>query len=177
MTTLDKSKKTHIKLGFSHIETIEIVKYMNALLANYHVHYQKLRNFHWNVEGPDFFELHVYFENQYNDTKVNIDDIAERIRVFGKRPLSTMQEYLDSAEIKEINKQCAPYEMVQEILADYEILLSDMMNITNAANENGDAGTIDMMTTFIKKLEKNHWMLKSWLKNPEKNYSKDSNLY
>ncbi|MFT6134972.1 MAG: starvation-inducible DNA-binding protein [Cyclobacteriaceae bacterium] len=175
MSTVNKSKKTHIKLGFSHIETVEIVTYMNELLADYHVHYQKLRNFHWNVEGPDFFELHENFENQYNNAKVNIDEIAERIRVFGKRPLSTMQEYLNSARIKESTKEYAPYEMVQEILVDYEILLSDMVNITNSANDNGDAGTIDMITSFIKKLEKNHWMLTSWLKNPTEKSSTRTN--
>jgi starvation-inducible DNA-binding protein len=45
---------TYKKLGFEKEETEEIVEALNLLLANYHVHYQKLRNFHWNVEGPDF---------------------------------------------------------------------------------------------------------------------------
>src|SRR6056297_1340775 len=92
---------THSKLGFSEEETKDVVTTLNKLLANYQVHYQKLRNFHWNVEGKDFFELHEQFEEEYDAVKLQIDEIAERIRVFGKKPISTMQGYLDAAEIKE----------------------------------------------------------------------------
>ena len=92
MTTPKTPLRTFAKLGFSHLETAEIVLNLNKLLANYHVHYQKLRNFHWNVEGPEFFELHQKFEEQYNEVKVNIDDIAERIRIFDKKPMSTLSE-------------------------------------------------------------------------------------
>ena len=91
--------KTYKKLGFSNEETQELVDHLNKLLANYQVHYQKLRNFHWNVEGPDFFDLHEQFEIEYDAVKAQIDEIAERIRVFGANPISTMQGYLDVAEI------------------------------------------------------------------------------
>ena len=63
METLTRNKKSYKKLGFTYLETAEIVVALNQLMANYHVHYQKLRNFHWNVETQDFFELHVEFEN------------------------------------------------------------------------------------------------------------------
>ena len=55
------------------METAEIVVSLNTLLANYQVFYNKLRNFHWNIEGPEFFELHEEFENEYNTVKENID--------------------------------------------------------------------------------------------------------
>lgn len=88
METLTKKtntspKKTYRKLGFTYLETAEIVVHLKELIANYIVHYHKLRNFHWNVDGADFFELHQEFENEYNVVKENIDVLAERIRVFG----------------------------------------------------------------------------------------------
>ena len=153
------------KLGFTHLETAKIVEALNKLLANYHIHYQKLRNFHWNVEGAGFFELHQKFEEQYNEVKINIDEIAERIRIFGKKPISTLSEYLKISEIKEVYEPLTAYQMVQEELKDFEILLSFMMDVNDAANKIGDAGTVDMMITFIKKLEKKHWMFTAWLKN------------
>lgn len=63
-------------------KTDTLVNKLNALLANYHVFYQKLRNFHWNVKGDDFFDQHEKFEQYYDTTKLNIDVIAERIRVW-----------------------------------------------------------------------------------------------
>ena len=69
-------KKTYKKLGFTALETVEIVQSINILIANYHVHYQKMRNFHWNVTGKDFFELRQLFEIRYDEAKSHIDELA-----------------------------------------------------------------------------------------------------
>ena len=54
-------------------------KELNVLLADYHLYYQKLRNFHWNIVGKHFFDLHEKFEEMYDDAKLKVDEIAERI--------------------------------------------------------------------------------------------------
>jgi len=77
------------------------VNALHAILANYNEHYQKLRNFHLNVKGPDFFDFHEKFEEQYDASKIAIYEIAERVSVFGGTPFSTMFDFLDNAEIKE----------------------------------------------------------------------------
>ena len=134
------------------------MKALNDLLANYHVHYQKLRNYHWNVKGPDFFDIHEKFEEQYNEAKLNIDEIAERVRVFGYTPMSTLKEYLDSSEIKETSTDLSGLEMVTEILNDFEILLSYLVDAADAALEIGDVGTQTIINGFIRGIEKKHWM-------------------
>ncbi|MEO9965425.1 MAG: DNA starvation/stationary phase protection protein [Reichenbachiella sp.] len=163
-----KLKKTttrmYTKLGYTKLETAEIVEGLNRLLANYSVHYQKLRNFHWNVRGGDFFEIHERFEDQYNFAKKAIDEIAERIRVFGQTPLSTMRDYLETSEIKESGTDLTAMEMVQEILKDYEILLEFMFNSIEEAIDKGDSGTEDLIKGFVKQIEKNHWMLTAFSK-------------
>jgi starvation-inducible DNA-binding protein len=138
---------------------------MNNLLANYSVHYQKLRNFHWNVKGADFFDVHEQFEIQYNYVKVAIDDVAERIRVFGQTPLSTMRGYLEASEINESTTDLTSHEMVNEILDDYNILLEKMFRVIELSIENGDSATEDMMKGFIKQTEKYHWMLTAFSHN------------
>ena len=158
-------KRAFARLGYSKMETVELIDALNKLLANYSVHYQKLRNFHWNVKGADFFDVHEQFENQYNDAKVAIDDIAERIRVFGQTPLSTMREYLESSEIKESGTDLAAMEMVKEIIKDYEVLLEYMFNVIEMAIEHGDSGTEDMVKGFVKFTEKNHWMMTAFSQN------------
>ncbi len=159
---VSKTKKSFVKLGYTKLQTAEITDSLNQLLANYSVHYQKLRNFHWNVKGADFFDVHEQFEEQYNDVKVAIDDIAERIRVFGQTPLSTMREYLDAAEIKESGTDLTSMEMVKEIIRDYEVLLEYMFKVIEYAIDNGDSGTEDMVKSFVKKTEKNHWMMSAF---------------
>jgi starvation-inducible DNA-binding protein len=151
----------HTKLGFSEEETKEVIDALNKLLANYQVHYQKLRNFHWNVEGKDFFELHDQFELEYDAVKLQIDEIAERIRVFGKKPISTMAGYLQTSEIKEASEDVDSDKMVEEILKDFEILFSFLIETIEAAGEIGDSATEDMATGYLKRLEQRHcyWCL------------------
>ncbi len=159
----DKKMRSFARLGYSKIETVELVTSMNVLMANMSVHYQKLRNFHWNVKGEDFFDIHEQFENQYEFMRVAIDDIAERIRVFGQTPMSTMAEYIDHADINEARTDLSSDEMVTEIINDYETLLEHMFGTLETAIEHGDSGTEDMIKGFIKIIEKNHWMMSSFM--------------
>ena len=80
-----------------------VVDHLNDLLANYHIHYQKLRGCHWNVKGASFFTLHLKFEELYTQALLTIDELAERILTLGKPPYSTFNEYIKTSEIKEIN--------------------------------------------------------------------------
>ena len=164
-TQLDNrmAKAKPVKLGWTTRETEKISHALNELLANYSVHYQKLRNFHWNVKGSDFFDLHEQFEMQYNEALQHIDDIAERIRIFQETPLSTMKEYLETSEIKETSAQLASDLMVREILSDYRILLEHMFSVVEIAAGQNDSGTEEMIKAFIHHIEKHHWMLSAFL--------------
>jgi len=164
MEAIKAKNKTFKKLGFTYLETAEIVVSLNTLLANYQVFYNKLRNFHWNIEGPDFFELHEEFENEYNTVKENIDIVAERIRVFGVKSNFTLKKTLELSKIKEQEKNLSALEMVREVMHDYEILHDNMLDGVNAALETGDVVTENMLTGFMTELEKRHWMFTSYLK-------------
>lgn len=150
-------------LGFSQEETTTLVQSMNELLANLQVHYQKLRNFHWNVTGSDFFDVHELMEAEYTEVITEIDEIAERIRVFGSTPLSTLKDYLDVAEIEEEGTDLSAKEMVQSILNDFEILFSFMIDVIDTAAEMGDISTNDLITGFMRRREKMHWMLSAFI--------------
>jgi len=159
MTT---KEKIHQKLGFNNKETSRLVDEINFLLASYHVHYQKLRNFHWNITGADFFELHEKFEELYNFSKTNIDDLAERIRVFKKKPLARLDEYLKYSKIDEPIGEPSASEMVDSVLSDFEILLSQMISTLDIANEIGDVSTIDLLNSMVKQTEKYYWMFTAY---------------
>jgi len=158
------TKKSFKKLGFSYLDTAEIVVNLKQLLADYQVHYHKLRIFHWNVEGGDFFELHEEFEKEYNTVKERIDIIAERIRVFGQNPAMTLQEIAKSSKIKETKSFETSRDMVKDVLKDFGILHENLLEAIDSSLSIGDVATEQMLTDFIRDLEKRHWMFNSWMK-------------
>ncbi|QDH80745.1 DNA starvation/stationary phase protection protein [Echinicola soli] len=161
---ITSEKRVFKKLGYNAEESEKIVKSLNKLLANYHVHYQKLRNFHWNVTGGDFFDLHEKFEELYTESFENIDLIAERIRIFGMTPLSLIKEYLEHSDITEVGTDLSSDKMVKEVLKDFEILAENMNECAESVAELGDSATEDMLIAMIKSIELHHWMLTSFLK-------------
>jgi len=162
---IEKKQKSFRKLGFTYLETAEIVVALKELFANYHVHYHKLRNFHWNVESQDFFELHQEFENEYNKVKERIDIIAERIRVFGLKPSITIEETIEVSDILQVKSEhMEATDMVQEVLKDYDILHDKMLDVLNASLEAGDTVTEQIITEFMRDLEKRNWMFTAWSK-------------
>ncbi len=157
-------EKTFDKLGFNQEEAGEIVGALNLLLANYAVVYQKIRNYHWNVVGEDFFEIHEKLEEEYLDTAAAIDEIAERVRILGFRPLSTLAEFLEHAEIEEPTGTVKSDDMIPDMLNDYQILLSFMIDVADVATEFGDLGTETLMRNMVTRLEKKNWMFSSYTK-------------
>ena len=149
-------------LGFNKEKVHDVVADLNILLANYQVYYQNLRNFHWNVKGENFFELHAQFELLYNDARVKIDEIAERILTLRHTPLSRMTDYLDVAEVAESIPLDKDRKMVAAILKNHKILIQNLRNLIANAGKASDEGTIDMAGSFLENLEKKSWMLDAW---------------
>ena len=158
-----ETRKRH-SLHWSAQDRTRIVDSLNTLLANYQVHYQKLRNYHWNVTGGDFFDIHEQLELQYTEAQANIDLIAERVRVFRERPLSTYAEYLKQSTLKEDATVPPSDKMMKNILADYITLLDLMCDTVDITLELSDSGTERMVKGFIEQLEKHHWMLSAFNK-------------
>lgn len=148
-------------------KVLPVVTELNVLLADYHVYYQKLRNFHWNILGKNFFDLHKRFEEMYNDTRVKIDEIAERIVTLKYHPISKLSDYIDVSKIKESSPLLTDDEMVAEIIADHKIILEQLYKIIDKAEKAKDEGTIDMIGAYIRELEKSTWMLNAWSKETE----------
>lgn len=150
----------YLKLDKS--KTEKTVFELNVLLADYHLYYQKLRNFHWNIVGENFFDLHNKFEELYNDAKIKIDEIAERILTLRSQPLSNLSQYLDISNIKESDSDLKDRQMIDALLKDHAPLLEQMRKVLDIAEDGGDEGTVDMIGAYIRELEKTSWMLDAW---------------
>ncbi|MCZ2845602.1 MAG: DNA starvation/stationary phase protection protein [Candidatus Bathyarchaeota archaeon] len=143
-------------------KTEKTVEELNVLLADYHLYYQKLRNFHWNIIGQNFFDLHEKFEELYDDAKLKVDEIAERILTLRFQPTSNYSDYLKKSNLKESSSDLSDGEMVSILLEDHGKILRQMTKVIETADKNGDEGTIDMIGAYIRELEKTSWMLDAW---------------
>jgi starvation-inducible DNA-binding protein len=150
-------------LGLPKEQTEVIVENLNTLLANFQVYYQNLRGLHWNIRGKRFFDLHVKFEELYNDSQLKIDMIAERVLTLGGVPLHTFEDYLAHNGIK-VGKHISKDEIaVQLIVQSLSDLLVIERKILHLSDEIADEGTNSMMSDFIKEQEKTIWMMNAWL--------------
>ena len=149
-------------LGLDRKDVAKTVDQLNDLLSNYHLYYQNLRNFHWNVDGENFFDLHEEFENLYDDAREKIDEIAERILTLRLRPVSTMSAYLNRAAIEEAEVTTDEHYMVDTVLENHRIIIDNMRQVMRAADKVEDEGTLDMIGGFLAEIEKSSWMLDAW---------------
>lgn len=152
------------EISLNETEVKPVVDLLNDYLANYHIHYQKLRGCHWNVKGQNFFTLHVKFEELYTNAQVTIDEIAERVLTLGKPPHSRFSDYITESKIQEINTiGMVDLDMVNALLDDMSALIEIEREILDATAAAGDDGSNDMVNRFMQFKEKNTWMLRSFL--------------
>ncbi len=142
----------------------KVIDGLNGLLADSTVFYQKLRHYHWNVEGRHFFELHAKFEELYTKWADTIDEIAERILTVDATPLHTLKGMLGKASLKEDESIPAAPAMVDAIMADLEALHVSAMKVIDAAEAADDRGTANLLDEVNDGIEMDIWMLKAWKK-------------
>jgi len=150
-------------VGLDSSKSLELSSKLNDLLANYQIFYMNVRGFHWNIKGNNFFELHLKFEELYNDLLLKVDEIAERILTLGEIPLHSFSDYINISEIKEAKNLTEGLKCVDSILSSLKILLSKQRNILSLSQENNDEGTASLISDYIRQQEKLVWMYSSYL--------------
>lgn len=134
---------------------------LNQFLADLNIFYRKLQNYHWNIQGKDFFQVHAKLEELYNEINTSIDEIAEHILILGGQPLGTLKDYLEISKIKEPeNKKVKSEEIYNNLINDYETLLKCAIEIKQSAEEHNDYATSALIDNYILSYGKYIWMLK-----------------
>ncbi len=153
-----------LSIGISESNRDSIVKILNAVLADEYVLYTKTRNYHWNVAGPQFNDLHKFFEAQYEALNEVVDDVAERARALGGKAFGTLAEFAQHTRLKEQpGKQPAALTMVANLQADHEAMIRALRaDLETVMEKHNDAGTSDFLTGLMEKHEKMAWMLRSF---------------
>lgn len=151
------------QIGLPAESSLNLSKELSTLLAHYSVFYQNVRGFHWNIQGKNFFELHLKFEELYNDLLLKIDEIAERLLTLGYSPTHRFSEYLQTSAIEETTMITDGSVAVESILEAFKSLLILQRKIQTMAAEAGDEGTSAMMSDYIREQEKLVWMYTAYL--------------
>lgn len=141
-----------------------LVNALNKTLANLHVMTVKLHNYHWNVQGLQFFSIHNMTEGYYDHFFKLYDDVAERILQLEAKPLATVKEYLANATItEETGSSFDARQVLESVLADFKTFLADAKALSKLAEDADDAPTGMLVDDIVAWLEKQIWMLRSSL--------------
>lgn len=137
-----------------------ILKELNQFLADLNVFYRKLQNYHWNIEGKDFFVIHSKLEEYYDEINESIDEVAEFILTKNGQPLGTMKDYLEITKITEAENKKVNSELVfNELINDFSYLLKNVKAIKKQAEKENDDVASTFMDEFIADYSKKLWML------------------
>ena len=137
---------------------------LNNLLADEYVLYTKTRNYHWNVTGGNFQELHKFFESQYEKLDEIIDDVAERVRALGHWSLGTLKDMVKLARLNEDIQASSASEMLKNLLDDHETIIRILREDITAVNDKySDLGTADFLTGLMEDQEKMAWMIRAYI--------------
>jgi len=150
-------------IGMTDKDRDGVVKALTALLADEYVLYTKTRNYHWNVVGPHFSDLHKFFESQYEELDDIVDEVAERARAVGGHAIGTLQEFTQHARVKEhpAHYPASP-EMIADLLGDHETIIRQLReDVQMTAEKYHDVGTSDFLTGILEQHEKMGWMLRA----------------
>ena len=139
-----------------------LINQLNQNLADVQVLYVKLHNYHWNVKGPQFFEIHTLTEEYYNYFAQQYDGIAERILQIEGKPLTTMKSYLKESKIKEDEKTSFKVlEVLKSLIKDFTYLKKEFKKTSKMAEELDDLTSQTLADDNVLWLEKAIWMLKA----------------
>lgn len=155
--------KSTTQIGLDTRLTEKLAASLNNLLANYQIFYMNARGFHWNIKGEKFFELHLKFEELYNDLLLKIDEIAERILTLGYTPVHSYSQYIKTSKIQERNNVTDGTVAVEYVLSGLKTLIVKERELLSMSAKADDEGTNALMSDYIRAQEKLVWMYSAFL--------------
>ncbi len=150
-------------IGLDTVQSQALAAELNNLLASYQILYMNVRGFHWNIRGNQFFELHLKFEEIYNDLLLKVDALAERILTLDGVPLHSFSDYIKVSAIPEQKGLHDGRACVESLLESFRELLVAQRRILGQAADAGDEGTASILSDYVQQQEKLVWMLRAYL--------------
>jgi starvation-inducible DNA-binding protein len=150
-----------IDIGINETDREAIALGLKCLLADSYTLYLQTHNFHWNVTGPQFRELHLMFEEHYTELAIAVDDIAERIRTLGVAAPGTYKAFSQMSEIKEVDGVPDASEMVALLTQGHEQVVKTCRKVLKVAQDADDESSAALVSDRMRVHEKTAWMLRA----------------
>ena len=150
-----------MNIGIAPEHRAEIAQGLKHLLADSYTLYLLTHNFHWNVTGPQFRELHLLFEEHYTELAVAVDDIAERIRTLGVAAPGTYKQFAELSSIAEVDGVPSAPDMVEILTASHEQVIRTCRDVLKKAQAGNDESSVALISDRMRIHEKTAWMLRA----------------
>lgn len=151
----------NIDIGIAEQDRVEIAEGLKRLLADSYTLYLQTHNFHWNVTGPQFRELHLMFEEHYNELALAVDEIAERIRTLGVAAPGTYRDFAELSAVEEVSGVPAADEMVRLLTLGHEQVVKTCRAALSKAQAADDESSAALISDRMRIHEKTAWMLRA----------------
>jgi len=142
-------------------EPFGVVNGLSHILADTYTLYLKTQNYHWNVTGPSFQQLHLLFEGQYQEMASAIDEIAERIRALGHKSPGSFKEFQKLTSIEDDLNELNSEQMISSLIKGNENISRKAQEASFIAREYDDEVSSGLLISRVKVHEKATWILKS----------------
>lgn len=152
---------TKIDIGIKETDRTKIAEGLKHLLADSYTLYLQTHNFHWNVTGPRFRELHLMFEEHYTELALAVDEIAERIRTLDVAAPGTYKEFVKLSSIKEVDGVPKDSDMVDLLTKGHEAVVKTCRDVLKLAQNADDESTAALVSDRMRLHEKTAWMLRA----------------
>jgi starvation-inducible DNA-binding protein len=162
---MTKDKMRSVDVGLDLESRTSLVNVLNVVLADEQLLYTKTRNFHWNVTGPLFRQIHVLLEEHYQQMQLLADEVAERARMLGGNAIGSFAEFQEITRLTESRGEIlTAEEMITILVEDHESFITNLrQDIESSMEEYGDQGTGDLLIGVLRAHEKMAWMLRSFI--------------
>jgi len=133
---------------------------LTTLLADMLALYVKTKNFHWHVSGPNFYGLHLMFDEQAAQILATTDDIAERARKVGGTTLRSVGHIGRLQRIADNDADyVSPADMLAELREDNLQLVGSLRETHELCDEHGDVASASLIENWIDEAERRIWFL------------------
>lgn len=149
-----------IDIGINQQDRTKVAEGLKRLLADSYTLYLQTHNFHWNVSGPRFRDLHLMFEEHYTELATAVDDIAERIRTLGVAAPGTYKAFAELSSIDEVEGVPEAQEMVRILNHSHEQVVLTCRDVLKLAEDADDESTTALVGDRMTIHEKTVWMLR-----------------
>ncbi|HZS04944.1 MAG TPA: DNA starvation/stationary phase protection protein [Blastocatellia bacterium] len=141
----------------------EVIQTLQQQLANAFLLYTNYKKYHWESYGPLFRDLHLLFDEHATAVLGTIDELGERVRILGGRPVSDPRQFAERGSVRVAEGTQTMHEMVEQAVENHRRVIKEHRDAVNVATDANDPGTADLFTRNVQIHEKQEWFLRQVL--------------